>query len=58
MMHSGSLSQRLEHYQDQAARLRDMAKDMLAGNVRDQLLDLADQYERLFASLKETRFQV
>jgi hypothetical protein len=55
MLRSGSPRQRAEHYRDHVARLRELA-EASAGKVRDKLLDLADQYERLAASLEEVHF--
>ena len=35
-----------EHYREQAAKSRDLAKG-LSGDVREHLLDVAEQYDRL-----------
>jgi hypothetical protein len=56
MAHSRSPSQRAEHYRDQAAKLRELAERARAGKARDQQLGLADEYERLAASLEVTRY--
>jgi hypothetical protein len=56
MAHSASPLQRAQHYRDQVAKLRELAETTPARRARDQLLDLADQYERLAASLEEVRF--
>jgi hypothetical protein len=56
MAQSRSPAERAEHYRDRAAKVRELAQTAPLGKSRDQLLDLADQYERLAASLEETRF--
>src|SRR5207302_11150879 len=42
---------RAAHYRDQAAQLRDMAAAEPIGRLRDRLLDLAAQYDRLAEAL-------
>jgi hypothetical protein len=42
---------RAAHYRDQAAQLRDMAEAEPVGRLRDRLLDLAAQYDRLTEGL-------
>jgi hypothetical protein len=55
MVRSRSSPQRAEHYRDQAAKLRELAETTPASKFRDQLLDLADQYDRLAAGVEESR---
>jgi hypothetical protein len=54
MLRSGSPRQRAKHYRDHVTRLRELA-EATSGKARDKLLDLADEYERLAASLEEVR---
>jgi hypothetical protein len=56
MAHSRSPSQRVEHYRDQAAKIRGLAERTPVGRTRDQLLELADQYERLAAGVEVAQF--
>jgi len=42
-----SQPEKAEHYQQQAARLREMAAAESAGDLKDKLLELASQYDRL-----------
>ncbi len=42
---------RAAHYREQAAQLRDMAEAEPIGKLRDRLLDVAAQYDRLAEGL-------
>ena len=42
---------RAAHYREQAAQLRDMAEAEPIGKLRDRLLDVAAQYDRLVEGL-------
>jgi hypothetical protein len=44
-------SQRVSHYRELAARLRQMAEMETVGPMRDQLLALAEQYQQLASKL-------
>ena len=48
---------RIIHYNDQAARLREMAEAEPIGRLRDQLTATARQYEKLAASFLIRRSQ-
>jgi hypothetical protein len=41
-----------EHYREEAARLRQTAKHITDERIREQVLDLAAQYDRLAADLE------
>ena len=45
--------ERAAHYREQAIKLRQMAEAEPPGKIRDQLLDLADQYEGLAKSVTQ-----
>ena len=42
---------RISHYQQQAAQLREMASSEPVGQLQENLLELAKQYEQLAASM-------
>jgi hypothetical protein len=46
---------RTEHYQEQAAKLRQMAEAEQNGRLRSHMLRIADEYEKLAASLSVSR---
>jgi hypothetical protein len=47
-----STPQKAEHYREGAARLRQTAKHITDEKFRQQILDLAAQYDRLAADLE------
>jgi len=48
-------SERVSHYRELAAKLRQMAEMETAGPMRDQLLALAEQYQQLASNLSDRR---
>ena len=44
--------QRAAHYRAQAQSLRDMADGEAVGGLRESLVDLAEQYDRLAVSIE------
>ena len=48
-------SERVSHYREMVAKLRQMAEMETAGPMRDQLLALAEQYRQLASNLSDRR---
>jgi hypothetical protein len=55
MSHFGSPFERAEYYRERAVKLREMAETGSAAHIRERLLDLADQFERLADSVLISR---
>lgn len=53
---SGSAAARSAHYREQATKLRHAAEGAKFGQLREELIDLAEQYEELAASTETGRF--